>query len=387
MTKKIFTEEPEQEQWKSLLQYSYKSNIKRYFQEHDFPVNDNVNAEDNFDVLANAIAGALLQADEYYKASKAVSLHVEPLMLYYGTSNLFYAMSILTTGKKIDIGNHGMKIEVDADLEYIADTKIKFFGSANGGVHIFAKNLGFDKDLCQFTQSGPDGKERWMLSEYLDSIAEICDDFNRCYPKRTSRVLMLDVVKTADGVVEKIHINDEGFTEYSLVDDIEGFTNAYLHPSLGRARDSTKHLVLRHKINGKKIERTSYSGQPYLCIAHKVNGKLITIPEELNMYISLFVLGNLCRYYPDKWYPFVTQDSTGEKLLVEKLLYFSRRILPNIVLDRIVGEHISFVSDKYRPDDRVRFVGDHEVKEIVQEEVTKQLRSQQISNVVQMRKK
>ena len=139
-------------------------------------------SEDNFDVLANAIAGAMLQADEYYKASKMVSLHIEPLMLYYGTSNLLYAMTILTSGRKQFIGNHGMKINVDADIQYMADTKIKFFGTADGGVHIFAKGLGFDKDLCQYAQSGPEGNECWMLSDYLDSIAEICDDFDRCYP-------------------------------------------------------------------------------------------------------------------------------------------------------------------------------------------------------------
>lgn len=385
MNKKIFTEEPEQELWRNLLQYSYKSNIKRYFEEHDIPVIVDNQSEDNFDVLANAIAGAMLQADEYYKASKMVSLHIEPLMLYYGTSNLLYAMTILTSGRKQFIGNHGMKINVDADIQYMADTRIKFFGTADGGVHIFAKGLGFDKDLCQYAQSGPEGNECWRLSDYLDSIAEICDDFDRCYPNRDSRILMLEVVNTADGIVEKIQISDEGTTETS-VSDIEGFSGAYLRPALGKSRDGKEHLVLHHKINGKKIEQISYSGQPYLRVAHKVNGKLITIPEELNMYISLFVLGNLCRYYPDKWYPFVTQDSTGEKLLVEKLLYFSRRMLPNIVLNRISGEQISFVSDKYVPDDRIRLVGDHEVKEMVQIEVEKQIRNQQITNTVHLRK-
>lgn len=386
MSKKIFTEEPEQELWRNLLQYSYQANIKRYFEEHDIPVISDNRSEDNFVVLADAIAGAMLQADEYYKASKTVSLHVEPLMLYYGTSNLLYAMTILTSGKKPNIGNHGMRIEVAADLQYMADTKIKFFGTADGGVHIFAKSLGFDKDLCQYVQNGPEGKDCWRLSDYLDSIAELSDDFDRCYPNRDSRILMLDVVSTADGIVEKVPISDRGTTEVSI-SDIEGFSGAYLRPSLGKSQDGKNHLVLHHKINGKKIEQISYSGQPYLRVAHKVNGMLITIPEELNMYISLFVLGNMCRYYPDKWYPFVTQDSTGEKLLVEKLLYFSRRMLPNIVLNRISGEQISFVSDRYVPDDRIKLVGDHEVKEMVQTEVEKQIRNQQITNTVHLRKK
>ena len=386
LTKKIFTEEPEHELWRNLLQYSYRSNIERYFEEHGNHVINDIQSDDNFDVLANEISGALIQADEYYKASKLVSLHVEPLMLYYGTTNLLYAMSILTNGKRVNINNHGMKIEVDTDIKYIADTKIKFFKTTEGGVHIFAKNLGFDKDLCKYAQNGPDGKECWTLSDYLDSIAEIADDFNRCYPKRKSHILMLDVVNTPDGIIEKIQLDSEGTTEFSP-SDIEDFSNAYLNPSLGSTQDGKKHLVLHHKINKKDIEHASYSGQPYLRVSHKINGELVTIPEELNMYIALFVLGNLCRYYPDTWYPFVTQDSTGEKLLVEKLLYFSRRMLPNIVLDRIVGEKISLVSDKYVPDDRVRLVGDHEVKELVKEEVSKQLRSQQIDNAVQIRRR
>ena len=33
-SEKIFTEEPEKELWRSLLRYSYKANIKRYFDEN-----------------------------------------------------------------------------------------------------------------------------------------------------------------------------------------------------------------------------------------------------------------------------------------------------------------------------------------------------------------
>lgn len=385
VSKKIFTEEPELELWRNLLRYSYKSNIKRYFEEHSIPVRIDNQSENNFDVLANAIAGAMLQADEYYKASKTVSLHVEPLMLYYGTSNLLYAITILTSGKKAAVENHGMTIELDPNAQYIADTKVKFFSTSKGGVHVFAKGLGFDKDLCQYAQSGPEGNDCWRFSDYLDSIAEICDDFDRCYPERNSRILMLDVVNTSDGIVEKVQINGARTAEISA-SDIEGFSTAYLRPTIGRSREGKEHIVLRHKINGKKIEQISYSGQPYLRIAHKVGDKKITIPEELNMYISLFILGNLCRYHPDKWYPFVTQDSTGEKLLVEKLLYFSRRIIPNIVLNRIEDEQITFVSDKYVPDDRVKLVGEHEVKEMVKAEVEKQIRHQQITDTVRLRK-
>ena len=70
---RIFTEEPEQELWRSILQFSYKANILRYYDENG------IEKKENDDILANSIAGALLQADEIYKASKTVSLQVEPL--------------------------------------------------------------------------------------------------------------------------------------------------------------------------------------------------------------------------------------------------------------------------------------------------------------------
>jgi len=144
--------------------------------------------------------------------------------------------------------------------------------------------------------------------------------------------------------------------------------------------------VLRHKMNGADIQQISYSGQPYLQVAHEKNSQLLTIAKELNMYVSLFALGSMCRYHPEIWNPFVTQDSTGEKLLVEKLLYYSRRILPNIVLNRIRNRQVTFVSDKYSPESRIHLVGEHEVKEIVSNEVRKQIKQEQAENLLQGRR-
>lgn len=378
MSTKIFTEEPEQELWRNLLRYSYKSNIERYFAEHNIPICKENDSENNIEILSSAVAGAILQAYEYYQASKLVSLHVMPLMLYYGTTNLMNAMSILLCGQNTKIRNHGMQIEVDRAHNYIANTIIKFNNKSDGGVHVFAKNLGFAKDLCAYNQ------HQWTLSDFFDSIAEINDDYNRCYTGRSSKVLMIEMVNTADGVIEKIHINVD---QESTIKQIEDFSKAYLKPQVGRTTKGDSYLALRHKLNGKDIRQTSYSGQPYLRVAHAINDKLLTIPEELNMYISLFALSSLCRYYPDIWYPFVTQDSTGEKLIVEKLLYYSRRMLPNIVLNIIEGHTISFVSDKYVPDDRIHLVGEHEVKEMIGKEIDAQIKRQYAYNAVSIGRK
>ncbi len=373
----IFTEEPEKELWRRLLQYSYKANIKRYYEENH--INYLYAATDEngcLDTLSNSIAGALLQANEYYKASRSVSLQVEPLLLYYGTSNLLYALYVLTTGRLPNIDNHGMRIKVRDHQGYIADTGIIFNNPQNGGVHIFAKCLGIQMDLCKL--------KNWTLSEFFDSIAEIKDDFEQCYQGRKSKVIQLYEVNTPDGSIEKIYIDDN---IHELINQIEGFSKAYLKkPQKIDMHKEHPYYVLHHKMNGDDIHQISYSGQPYLQVAHSVNSQLVTVPKELNMYISLFVLGNICRYHPYIWNPFVTQDSTGEKLLIEKVLYYSRRILPNIVLSRIIKKQVYFVSDKYTPENRIHLVGEHEVKELINQEVQKQIRNSITESIMYERK-
>ena len=374
---KIFTEEPEQELWRSLLQFSYKANIKRYFEENQISVDtSDKKGEEKLDYLSNCIAGAILQADEYYKASKNVSLQVEPVLLYYGTSNLFYAMSILLNGETPHISNHGMHIKANDGNRYIADTTISFDHYSDGGIHIYAKELGLKQNLCEYRP--------WCLGDFLDSIAEINADFERCYQDRKPHILLLDTVKIPEGMVEKIYLSEE--IGLDVFNNIEGFKSSYLSPQKIRDRYGNEYIVLRHKMKGEIIHQTSYSGQPYLQVAHEKSGKQITILNGLNMYISLFALGSLCRYHPNIWNPFVTQDSTGEKLIVEKLLYYSRRMLPNIILNRIMNRQIAFVSDKYVPEDRIHLVGEHEVKEIVSNEVQTQIKKELAQTVIRIKR-
>ena len=363
---RIFTEEPEQELWRSLLQFSYRTNILRYFDENK------IEKSEKDDILANSIAGAILQADEYYKASKTVSLQVAPLLLYYGTTNLMFALSVLLTGSVPEIKNHGMHIAVYPNKEFIAETGITFDHHEDGGIHIFSGNLGFEANLCEYRS--------WDLGEFLDSIAEIRDDFKLCYRDRKSHIIPLDVIKTPDGIVEKIFLDEE--ETVPLLAMIDGFSSAYLTPQRASSRSDGSYLILHHKMTGKPIHQIAYSGQPYLQVGHVKSGKKLTIPKEINMYVALFTLGSLCRYHPEKWNPFVTQDSTGEKLLVEKLLYYSRRMLPNIVLNKILKQQVSFVSDKYMPEDRIHLVGQHEVQEIVAKEIRSQMKKELANAII-----
>ena len=355
-TKRVFSENPENDLWRELLTFSYDENVKKYLLQNGLSYDDE---------LINIITGSFLQSFEYYKLAKEANLQIAPLLLYYGSTNLLNGMSVLMSGEKCDIKNHGMKIHPD-DISNMADTKISFLSADSGGVHIFNKSFGFTINLTEYGD--------WYLKEFLDSIAEIHDDYVNCYKDDIGKIILLDVFNTQDGKVEKVYYTEDNKEQIiEQLCSVDGFDKSYLRPTSARKHDSNEeYFVLRHKINGKDISEFSYSGQPYLRAAHLKDSKKITVPTVINMYVSLFVLASLCRYYPEKWSPFVQKDTTGEKLLIEKFLFFARRIIPNIVLDRLLNKKVLYVSDKYQPIDTVKHVSEHEVKELIKREVLQQ---------------
>jgi len=84
----------------------------------------------------------------------------------------------------------------------------------------------------------------------------------------------------------------------------------------------------------------------------------------------------LCRYHPEHWSPFVQKDTTGEKLLIEKFMYYARRLIPNFVLNKLMDTTIEYSSNKYKETDTVKLVGEHQVQEMVERNVRTELDKQ-----------
>lgn len=355
-----FSENPENDLWREILQYTYEANIIRHSKKHGKEIDE--------DTIA-CIAGSLLQAFEYYKSSKEANLQIAPLLLYYGSTNLLYGMANLIKGEINHIENHGMKIFIPDKMEFIADTNIRFLSHKTGGVHVIAQVLGFNEDLTGFGD--------WELRDFLDSIAEISREYNTCYDNHNSRIAMLEVINTPEGKVEKIYYNEENkqYTQ-QLLGDVAGFSKSYLQPIDSKDFNNNTYFILRHKLNGKDLSEISYSRQPFLRASHVKKSKIITLPTILNMYITLFALASLCRYHPEKWSPFVLKDTTGERLLIEKFLFFARRIIPNIVLNKIVDNDVQYTSKKYEPTDTIKLVGEHQVQEMVKKELNSRMKEE-----------
>ena len=361
--KTIFSDNPESDLWREILQFSYEANINRYLAKRGLVANEDT---------INSITGSILQAHEYYEAAKDANIQILPLLLYYGSSNLFNGMAKLLSGSANKISNHGMRISIPDEMRFIADTNIRFLSPEDGGVHVFARALGYSTDLTGFGD--------WHLREFLDSLAEISDDFIQCYDVSIGNTVMLDVFNTPDGKAEKIYFSEENKEALlELLQNVEGIKKSYLRFSFSKDYQSNaEYIVLRHKMNGEDISEQSFSGQPYLRAGHIKKGKLVTIPTILNMYISLFTLASLCRYFPEKWSPFVLKDTTGEKLLIEKFLYYSRRLIPNFVLNRLLDCSIQYSSSRYSETDTVKLVGEHQVQEMVSKQVKSEIEKQYI---------
>ena len=96
-----YSENPEEDIWLNLKRYSFVENIYRYYKDSE------VNPSED---LVEAISGSILQAYEYFQASKTATIQTAPLLLYYGATNLLFAASCLLKGVFVKVNGHGMKL-------------------------------------------------------------------------------------------------------------------------------------------------------------------------------------------------------------------------------------------------------------------------------------
>lgn len=351
-TKKIFTESPEEEQWKLLLNYTYSNNIKKYLKK--------INVQNPEDNLIEGISGSILQAKEYFEASKLCTLQISPLLLYYTATNLLYGIANLTSGSINIIKDHGMFLNIPEHLERIADIEIKPTNPATGALSLFSKIYSNDCQLCDTS--------RWKLIEVFGSIPDLRDDFLNCYDDAEPFVIPVEIVKEKRNKLERIDPLD--MSRYKNIGEalsrIDGLDKNYIKPQYS---NQMKYIILRPKISGEEVGIYSVSGRKYMQLAHLKNRQLINPSVIILMFMALYSLGHICRYHPEIWNPFVRNDTTGERLLIEKCLLSCRRLLPNLVLDFLLKERVCFVPETQGILDISGIITKREIEEIVREKI------------------
>lgn len=355
---KIFTEEPEQEQWQMLSSFIYPSNIERYF--------DQKTVENRDKKVIDLISGSILQAQEYFYASSSVSLNTSPLLLYYGAVNLLSAASLLNSGKEVHIKNHGIKLEVP-NTNRLADTTFTpYFSSEHGGLHQFCKTFCPNVNISLYGSQNV-----WTLLENLGSILELKQNFEACYEIQ-SNTFPIEIVINEQEYVERI--DKKEFNNQDILQELQkigDFSEGYLKPQLDSDIFRYQYIFLRRKIEGKDITETSVIGQTFLRKFHEKGSHKIVLPSIIYIYMGLFVLGNISRYHPSVWIPFVRNDSTGERQIIEKFIRICRRNLPNMVLNFIHDTEFYFTKEIYEPLNLSKGFTEEQIRKIALEEIKK----------------
>ena len=326
--RKIFAESPEIELWRLLLRYSYPDNIVRHFNDRGL----GAPSQEQLDT----ISGSVLQAKEYYEASKVTSLQISPLLLYYGTSHLLYAFAHLLTNKTIAIYDHGMKLFPSAGGAPLGKSELNPCNPATGALAVFHTALGANVSSLIV------GKGKWTLSELIGSVPDLFDLYMDCYPGDQPFVLPVEVQKDRAGVMERIrlaHLKSLSMGPvHSLIVD---YSTNYLVP-----QQTSDYLICRRKLTYMERGIFALSGHKFVKLYHVKGTQRLDVPLEIIFFMGLFILGSLCRYHPSVWTPFVLRDITGERHIIETFLDTARRTLPNLILNRLNSERIIFVSER-----------------------------------------
>lgn len=325
----IPTEDAEQEQWRMVSRLSYARNIREEIaKRHSSPPDDS---------LVEFVAGSIRQSEVYFRIAGDSPLDVSPLLLYYGATALFAAVYGVLVSARPPINDHGMKVLLNAPVIRLADTRVRPRNPTTGALQQFANVY---SDGCALSGSG-----EWTLEEVLGSIPDLRREYEDCYAGVRPFVIPVEVVASNEGPFERIepaHLSRFPNPEDALR-IVPQFSDAYLTPQYG---GNMTHVVLRYKIGGPEVGIYSIFGDKFLPLAHVKNSTNLFPSQEILMLVGLHILGYMSRYRPEIWNPFVRGDESGERLIVERFLSVCQRYLPNLVLNRLHGQRIQFVSER-----------------------------------------
>ena len=346
----VFAEDIEAEQWQMLLQYTYADNIKRYLSSRNMaaPASE----------LIEFVGGSITQAYEYFSAAKSVTLNTSPLLYYYGVANLMAGVFSLMADRTFDIGGHGLDFELPETRSRFADLIIKTRWEATGAFRTFSEVLDVSSKM--------EGGQSWTLLEILGSIPELLPEFERCYPNDKPYVIPVEVVKSEDSQFDRIALSAvERFEDKDeMLQSVEDYSGAYLN-----AYKTNTYLVMRYCLTAKEIGIYSISGQKFLPLVHAKGSTRVVLPTILYSFMGLYALGFVSRYRPQDWTPFVRQDDSGERSMLQRFVHTLARIVPNLVLNMLHQSRLSFVAQRQGTVDLSATMTPEKVRDIVRREM------------------
>jgi hypothetical protein len=316
MEKKFFrSNEVEQLQWRRLLELNMEAFIF-----------ERTGKEPSGNLLSMATS-TLNISSEYFNSSGKASISVNPLLLYYGTTNLLTFCIIMFTGSIPNIAGHGIEFVEDSSREDIVSLGEFIVRTQRPDVGALGN---FHNVLCNKTPyfSGVD----WYISEIIAYIPELFYEFNLLFPHMLSGVIPVSVDEHNGHEVHRILRNHMlALHRVEELDNICGYKSTYLEPQLTK-----DWIIFRQKLGASSQFIYSTFDEPFIQMEKQKNGRMIAL-HPLEAYVMLlYSLSFLCRYKPHIWYERVLQVPSVAHL-VSQIVEYSRICIPHMVLS-LLGE-------------------------------------------------
>lgn len=316
----FFSEDPESDIWNSLKNYSYNGYLEEFFSKR------NTDFEQN---MLDTISGSLVQAFEYFEASKIVSLQTSPLLLYYGTINLLYAATCLKKGRVVEIIGHGLSlIKSTLDDKNLLDIEIQVYNKKGSGLKEYINSL---------SETQIDQRLHLKLGDILSSIPELYREYADITKEEIGHILPLIERISEDFTVyvSKLDMNQSDSIENII--NSESFKNTFLQYQKNGKGEYIFYLKLGKENDIKK----SFLGEYYLQL------ELANTPTINPMFLgvmALYVLATVSRYHTEVWNSFIKNNRDGLVNFIEKFLNMMRRYFPNYILDIIENKKHKFTN-------------------------------------------
>jgi hypothetical protein len=393
--KEIFCDNPLVEIWKHLRLLTDISTVSEIIvSEHFQGMCDEVEKNrKNISKQAEQVSFCIRQAEEYFDSSNVVGLATKPLLLYYGATSLATALSLIRKGgeQSLDVrrktpnaNHHGLEIFGDvaslsrrgvAPTEFFKGVGCKVYVRDNvavGAFPLYYDSLETDVVSIPATTTFTDAPfsrsgvitlpcaDKTPLSEIskrsislLDAMAglpDLVDDLERLslptmlrrckYTLATRHPMNLETIKESDEVVQETH----DLFVYGMSTDDEAFLQTHYagiknsqHLSFEKVESGTLRGMMSRTVTKSGILNGIYfpdvvdasSAALYLILKPKEY-----IPELAAMLMVLYILGMLCRYYPDIWIKMIDRSAIFSET-INSVLRTVRRRFPNLILNQV----------------------------------------------------
>ena len=316
----IKTENPIEEIWSMLLMFSDRIFLERFWA-----------GKSDDDYLT--ATKALVQAREYYLASKTVTLNTRPLLLYYSILNLTKAV-LLILGEETPQEYHGLcKPDFGGDF-------LESKASANNGVFL---------SLAKKEQHSIEIKKDFSIEDMVKVSIDLYNKYEYYY-KKEAPVINFTAEKFQNGKIylvakvskNKIELMEHFFNENKVLNskfEMENNCNSIRLTNKQPIKESNPEKLLdkMRLLLSEEFSFSAFNSESVYLILEKN-----PLPPAAAYFGISYMIGMLVRYAPGRYYHFIENPTSSQTWFVKKVCDTIERVYPNIMLNYLYGECYKF---------------------------------------------